>query len=131
MIRVALADDQPLIRAGLRSLLDAESDVAVVGEAGTGRDAVALPARERPEVVLMDIRMPDGDGLWATESIAADPALSGTRVVIVTTFELDEYVAAMSTEQVLGERYARGEIDESEYRQRLDVLRQNAPQPRK
>jgi DNA-binding NarL/FixJ family response regulator len=92
-IRVALADDQQLIRGGFRSLLEAEDDLEVVGEAGTGREAVALVKRERPDVVLMDIRMPDGDGLWATEQIVADSALAGTRVVVVTTFELDEYVA--------------------------------------
>ena len=93
MIRVALADDQNLIRAGFSSLLGAEPDLEIVGEAGTGREAVALVKRERPDVVLMDIRMPDGDGLWATEQIVADPSLAGTRVVVVTTFELDEYVA--------------------------------------
>lgn len=92
-IRVALADDQQLIRAGFRSLLEAEPDLEVVGEAATGREAVALVTRERPDVVLMDIRMPDGDGLWATEQLVADPALAGTHVVVVTTFELDEYVA--------------------------------------
>ncbi len=92
-IRVALADDQQLIRAGFRSLLEAEPDLEVVGEAATGREAVALVTSERPDVVLMDIRMPDGDGLWATEQIVANPALSGTHVVVVTTFELDEYVA--------------------------------------
>jgi DNA-binding NarL/FixJ family response regulator len=92
-IRVALADDQQLIRAGFSSLLEAEPDLEVVGEAATGRDAVALVKRTKPDVVLMDIRMPDGDGLWATEQIVADPALSGTHVVVVTTFELDEYVA--------------------------------------
>jgi DNA-binding NarL/FixJ family response regulator len=92
-IRVALADDQQLIRAGFRSLLEAEPDLEVVGEASTGREAVALVTRERPDVVLMDIRMPDGDGLWATERIAADPSLTGTHVIVVTTFELDEYVA--------------------------------------
>jgi len=92
-IRVALADDQQLIRGGFRSLLEAEPDIEVVGEAGTGREAVALVTREKPDVVLMDIRMPDGDGLWATEQIVADPALNGTHVVVVTTFELDEYVA--------------------------------------
>ena len=92
-IRVALADDQQLIRAGFRSLLEAEPDIEIVGEAGTGAEAVALVTAERPDVVLMDIRMPDGDGLWATEQIAANPALSGTHIVIVTTFELDEYVA--------------------------------------
>ncbi|HEV7741202.1 MAG TPA: response regulator transcription factor [Pseudolysinimonas sp.] len=92
-IRVALADDQQLIRGGFRSLLEAEPDIEVVGEAGTGREAVTLVTREKPDVVLMDIRMPDGDGLWATEQIVADPALNGTHVVVVTTFELDEYVA--------------------------------------
>ncbi len=93
MIRVAIADDQQLIRAGFRSLLEAEPDLEIVGEAGTGVEAVALVTRERPDVVLMDIRMPDGDGLWATEQIVSDPALANTHIVIVTTFELDEYVA--------------------------------------
>jgi DNA-binding NarL/FixJ family response regulator len=92
VIRVAIADDQLLIRGGFRSLLESEDDLEVVAEAGTGRDAVAAVRRTRPDVVLMDIRMPDGDGLWATEQIVADPALADTRVVIVTTFELDEYV---------------------------------------
>ena len=93
MIRVAIADDQGLIRAGFKSLLEAEPDIEIVGEAGTGNEIVDLVKREKPDVVLMDIRMPDGDGLWATEQIVADPALNGTHVVVVTTFELDEYVA--------------------------------------
>ena len=92
-IRIALADDQALIRAGFSSLLEAEPDLEVVGEAATGREAVAVVKRTKPDVVLMDIRMPDGDGLWATEQIVADPSLAGTHVVVVTTFELDEYVA--------------------------------------
>ena len=92
MIRVAIADDQQLIRGGFRSLLESEPDIEVVGEAGTGTEAVALVTALKPDVVLMDIRMPDGDGLWATEQIAANPALSATHIVIVTTFELDEYV---------------------------------------
>ncbi len=92
MIRVAIADDQQLIRAGFRSLLEAEPDIEIVGEAGTGAEAVSLVNATRPDVVLMDIRMPDGDGLWATEQIAANPQLARTHIVIVTTFELDEYV---------------------------------------
>jgi DNA-binding NarL/FixJ family response regulator len=92
MIRVALADDQQLIRAGFRSLLEAEPDLEIVGEAGTGVEAVELVVATKPDVVLMDIRMPDGDGLWATEQIVQKPELAGTRIVIVTTFELDEYV---------------------------------------
>lgn len=93
MIRVALADDQALVRAGFRALLTAEPDIEVVGEAATGREAVALAQRTRPDVLLMDIRMPDGDGLWATGIIVAAPELAGCHVVVVTTFELDEYVA--------------------------------------
>lgn len=93
MIRVALADDQVLVRAGFRALLDAEDDVEIAGEASTGADLLALVRREPVDVVLMDIRMPGGDGLWATEQIAADPKLADVHVVIVTTFELDEYVA--------------------------------------
>jgi DNA-binding NarL/FixJ family response regulator len=93
MIRVALADDQALIRAGFGALVDAEPDMTVVGQAATGRDAVALVRRTRPDVVLMDIRMPDGDGLWATREIVGTPGLEHCHVVVVTTFELDEYVA--------------------------------------
>jgi DNA-binding NarL/FixJ family response regulator len=92
-IRVALADDQHLVRAGFRALLDAEPGVEVVVEAGGGEDLLAKLHATPVDVVLMDIRMPDGDGLWATEQIQADPALAGTGVVVVTTFELDEYVA--------------------------------------
>ena len=91
-IRVVIADDQQLIRAGFGALLSNEPDIDVVGEAGTGAEVVEIVKRLRPDVVLMDIRMPDGDGLWATEQLVADPALSGVRIVVVTTFELDEYV---------------------------------------
>ena len=91
-IRVAIADDQQLIRGGFRSLLEAEPDIEIVGEAGTGAEAVALVTAPRPDVVLMDIRMPDGDGLWATEQIVQKQELKDTHIVIVTTFELDEYV---------------------------------------
>jgi DNA-binding NarL/FixJ family response regulator len=93
MVRVVIADDQQLIRGGFRSLLEAETDIEVVGEAGTGTAVVDVVTALRPDVVLMDIRMPDGDGLWATEQIVADSRLAGTHIVIVTTFELDEYVA--------------------------------------
>lgn len=92
-IRVALADDQVLVRAGFRALLEAEPDVEVVVEASGGEELLARLRSTPVDVVLMDIRMPDGDGLWATEQIAADPALTGVGVVVVTTFELDEYVA--------------------------------------
>jgi DNA-binding NarL/FixJ family response regulator len=92
VIRVVLADDQALLRAGLRALLDAEDDVEVVGEAANGREAVDVVRATRPDVVLMDIRMPDVDGLEATREITADSALSETRVIILTTFDLDEYV---------------------------------------
>jgi len=94
MTRVLLADDQQLIRAGFRALLEAEPDLEIVGEAATGRAAVELAVRTVPDVVLMDIRMPDGDGIWATREIAARPELSSVHVVVVTTFELDEYVTS-------------------------------------
>jgi DNA-binding NarL/FixJ family response regulator len=92
MIRVLLADDQALVRAGFRALLDAEDDVDVVGEAADGEDAVELAGMLTPDVVLMDVRMPKLDGLGATRAIAGDGRLDGVRIVIVTTFELDEYV---------------------------------------
>jgi DNA-binding NarL/FixJ family response regulator len=90
--RVVLADDQALLRAGIRALLDAEDDIDVVGEASDGAEAIALVRETEPDVVLMDIRMPGTDGLEATRQIAADARLSGTRVVMLTTFDLDEYV---------------------------------------
>ncbi|MFN2537555.1 MAG: response regulator [Mycobacteriales bacterium] len=92
MIRVLLADDQALVRAGFRALLDASDGIAVVGEAGDGGEAVRLAVELLPDVVLMDVRMPDVDGLEATRRLAADPRLADVRVIILTTFELDEYV---------------------------------------
>lgn len=93
-IPVVLADDQDLVRMGLRALIDSEPDLEVVAEVGTGRAAVSAVRRLRPRVALLDIRMPDGDGLTALREIAADPALSEVRVVMLTTFELDDYVFA-------------------------------------
>jgi DNA-binding NarL/FixJ family response regulator len=92
MIRVVLADDQALVRAGFRALLDAQDDVEVVGEASTGTEAISLTRQLLPDVVLMDVRMPEMDGLAATRAIAQDESLAGVRIVILTTFELDEYV---------------------------------------
>jgi len=92
VIRVLLVDDQALLRAGFRALIDAEDDLDVVGEAGDGEAAAEVARRTRPDVVLMDIRMPRVDGLEATRRISAEPTLAETRVIILTTFELDEYV---------------------------------------
>jgi DNA-binding NarL/FixJ family response regulator len=92
VIRVLLADDQALLRAGLRVLLDAEDDLEVVGEADDGIQAIDAVRRLRPDVVVMDIRMPDLDGLAATRQIVADPDLAGVHIVELTTFDLDEYV---------------------------------------
>ncbi|MEV7186070.1 response regulator transcription factor [Kitasatospora sp. NPDC093102] len=92
-IRVLLADDQALLRGAFRLLIEAEEDMEVVGEAADGREAVALARATKPDIVLMDIRMPGTDGLGATAEICGDEELSGTRVLILTTFEIDEYVA--------------------------------------
>jgi DNA-binding NarL/FixJ family response regulator len=91
-VRVVLADDQTLIRAGISSLLDAAEDLEVVGEASNGVEAVELARGTRPDVVVMDIRMPELDGLEATRQIVADDALAEVRVLVLTTFEVDEYV---------------------------------------
>ncbi len=92
MIRVVLADDQALVRAGFRALLDAQRDIEVAGEAADGGEAVRMAADLRPDVVLMDIRMPGTDGLTATRQIVSDSRLADVHVVILTTFDLDEYV---------------------------------------
>ncbi len=91
-IRVVLAEDQPMVRAGFRALLDSRDDIEVIGEAATGAEALEHARALRPDVVVMDIRMPEMDGLEATREITRNPALSHTRVLVLTTFELDEYV---------------------------------------
>jgi DNA-binding NarL/FixJ family response regulator len=94
MISVVVVDDEHLVRSGFAALLDSDSEITVVGTAGDGDTALAVVRRERPDVVLMDIRMPGRDGVSATAAITADPALSETRVLVLTTFDLDEYVHA-------------------------------------
>lgn len=91
-IRVVVADDQALIRAGLRALINAEPDIEIAGEAADGDEAVRVVRSARPDVVLMDIRMPVMDGIEATRCIAEDPQLQSVRVMVLTTFEMDEYV---------------------------------------
>ncbi|MFD6661447.1 response regulator [Micromonospora chalcea] len=90
--RVVLVDDQHLVRTGLRALLDRAPDIEVVGEAGDGRSGLAVVREQRPDIVLMDVRMPGGDGLEATRRILTDPTLGGVQVVMLTTFDDDEYL---------------------------------------
>jgi DNA-binding NarL/FixJ family response regulator len=92
MIRVLIADDQTIVRAGFAALLAAQPDIDVIAQGGNGREAVRLAETHRPDVVLMDIRMPEMDGIDATRRILADPANAATRVLVLTTFDVDEYV---------------------------------------
>lgn len=91
-IRVAVADDQPLVRTGFATIVDRAPDLLLVGEAANGEEATSLARAEHPDVFLMDVRMPELDGIEATRRITADPATASTRVLILTTFDLDEYV---------------------------------------
>ena len=90
--RVAIADDQPLVRAGFATMVSYAEDLELVGEADNGNDAVTVAKQARPDVFLMDIRMPGVDGLEATRRITSDPDLTGTRIIMLTTFDLDDYV---------------------------------------
>ena len=112
MIRVLLAEDQAIVRAGFRALLDAEPDLEVAGEAADGHEAVQLARRATPDLVLMDIRMPELDGLEATRQITTDRTLNDTRVLVLTTFELDEYVFGALRAGASGFLLKGGEPDE-------------------
>jgi DNA-binding NarL/FixJ family response regulator len=117
-IRVVLADDQPLVRGGFALFIDSAPDLEVVAEAGTGREAVELARTARADVVVMDIRMPDLDGLAATRMITAEDDLAGVAVLILTTFEVDEYVFAALRAGAGGFLGKNAEVDEL-----LDAIR--------
>ncbi|MGV9774754.1 response regulator [Streptosporangium sp. NPDC003464] len=119
-IKVLLADDQALVRAGFRSLLARSRDVTVVGEAADGEEAVRLAASTRPDVVLMDIRMPGTDGIAATRRIVTDPALPGCRVIILTTFDTDEHVFAALGAGASG--FLTKEVEPAELRRAVAVV---------
>ncbi len=107
-ISVLLADDQHLVRAGFRSLLKLDKDITVVGEVSTADEAVRAARTSRPDVILMDIRMPGLDGIAATKQITGDPALRDSRVVILTTFETDELLSPSVTRRVVGQTHHPG-----------------------
>jgi DNA-binding NarL/FixJ family response regulator len=111
-IRVLVAEDQPMVRAGFCALLDGEPDIEVAGEAATGTEAVGLASRLKPDVVVMDIRMPEMDGLDATRRIVANPDLAATRILMLTTFELDEYVFGALRAGASGFLLKGGQLDD-------------------
>jgi DNA-binding NarL/FixJ family response regulator len=119
-IRVVLADDQALVRAGFRALLERSDDIEVAGEAADGEQAVAVVRQAVPDVVLMDVRMPTLDGLAATRRIVADPRLASVRVVMLTTFEVDEYVFAALRAGASG--FLLKDIDPDDLRQAVRVV---------
>jgi DNA-binding NarL/FixJ family response regulator len=119
-IRVLLAEDQALVRAGFRGLLERSDDIEVVGEAANGADAVRMARSTHPDVVLMDIRMPVMDGLEATRRIVADEQLAGVRVIVLTTFELDEYV--FEALRVGASGFLLKDIDPDDLRQAVRVV---------
>lgn len=120
MIRIVLVDDQELVRAGLRALLERDSELRVVGEAANGRDGVRLVQATRPDVVLMDIRMPGSDGLEATRQIVAEPTLADTRVIMLTTFDEDEHIHAAIRAGAAG--YVLKDITPDELRRAVRVV---------
>ncbi|MQA97602.1 MAG: response regulator [Streptosporangiales bacterium] len=124
-VRVLLADDQALVRAGFRGLLARTRDVAVVGEAATGDEAVRLAKATHPDVILMDIRMPGTDGITATRLIVADPAISDCRVIILTTFDTDEYLFAALRAGASG--FLTKEIEPSELRRAVAAAERPLP----
>jgi DNA-binding NarL/FixJ family response regulator len=119
-VRVLLADDQALVRAGFGSLLRRGRDITVVAEAGTGDEAVRETRRHRPDVVLMDIRMPGLDGIAATARICGDPGLAGIRVIVLTTFETDEHVFAALRAGASG--FLTKEVEPDELRRAVRVV---------
>lgn len=122
MITVVLVDDQQLVRVGLRALLDRDAEISVVGEAVDGRDGLAVVRRTRPDVVIMDLRMPRMDGAQATAAIRADPGLSGVRVLILTTFDSDAEVLAAVRAGAAG--YVLKDVDSAELRRAVRVVAQ-------
>ena len=125
-VRVGVADDQPLIRAGLRTMIDHAADLELVGEAADGEQAVELARRHRPDVVLMDVRMPVLDGIEATRQITADPALAGVRVVVLTTFDVESLSSCLCKRAVHGGVRGGGDavgVDEGELLEGLFPVR--------
>jgi DNA-binding NarL/FixJ family response regulator len=120
MIRVVLADDQPLVRSGLRALLANSDDLEVVGEAVDGRDAVAVVTRTRPNVVLMDVRMPGVDGIAATRKITGDPRLSGVAIIMLTTFDEDDQIFAAIRAGASG--YLLKDVEPDDLREAIRVV---------